>query len=314
MTSTSNQDSYHIARRVGEEGARPPVGNWAGIEKNTTSCKNLLKSKTCQLVSTFNARTLNSPLKLGEITALSEKLGLEAVCIQEHRIHHEDINIRYHNMGKGWIMATSSAEKGENNSTIRGIGLLLSPRAYKALQNIESITPRILIATFSGNPETTIITCYSPTNCSDEEVTSNFYGELTSLTKAIPRHNFIIIGGDMNAQIGQHDANGSTYHEQTNRNGRYLTDYISECELINTSTQYTKRNGKLWTIQYANGAKAQIDHILVNRKWKNSALNCEAYNSFASIESDHRVVTAKIRLSLRANKISSKKRVLYELE
>ena len=39
----------------------------------------------------------------------------------------------------------------------------------------------------------------------------------------------------------------------------------------------------------------------MNKKWKNSALNCEAYSSFEGVSTDHRIVTAKIRLSLRKN-------------
>ena len=56
------------------------------------------------------------------------------------------------------------------------------------------------------------------------------------------------------------------------------------------------------TITYGNGSKGQIDYILVNRKWSNSVMNSEAYSSFESINSDHRIVTARIRLSVRANK------------
>ena len=62
-----------------------------------------------------------------------------------------------------------------------------------------------------------------------------------------------------------------------------------------------KREGKLWTYMYANNTKAQIDYILINKKWKNSAMNCEAYSSFEGVSTDHRIVTAKIRLSLRTN-------------
>ena len=39
----------------------------------------------------------------------------------------------------------------------------------------------------------------------------------------------------------------------------------------------------------------------MNKKWINSALNCEAYSSFESVSSDHRIVTSKIRLSLCTN-------------
>ena len=51
----------------------------------------------------------------------------------------------------------------------------------------------------------------------------------------------------------------------------------------------------------ANNSKAQIDYVFINRKWKNSAKNCEAYSSFEGVSSDHRIVTAKVGLSLRKN-------------
>ena len=35
--------------------------------------------------------------------------------------------------------------------------------------------------------------------------------------------------------------------------------------------------------------------------WKNTAMNCETYSSFEGVSFDHRIVTAKIRLSLRKN-------------
>ena len=43
-------------------------------------------------------------------------------------------------------------------------------------------------------------------------------------------------------------------------------------------------------------------------KWINSALNCDVY-SFKRVSSDHRIVTAKIHLSLRRNKKQSKSHV-----
>ena len=52
---------------------------------------------------------------------------------------------------------------------------------------------------FNGNPCTTIISCYSPTNASDEMEIITFYNELSSLVQHILKHNVLIIGGDMNA-------------------------------------------------------------------------------------------------------------------
>ena len=52
----------------------------------------------------------------------------------------------------------------------------------------------------------------------------------------------------------------------------------------------------------SNGAKSQIDFIMIRRKWRNSLKNCETYKSFRSIGSNHRIITAKIKLSLRISK------------
>ena len=67
------------------------------------------------------------------------------------------------------------------------------------------------------------------------------------------------------------------------------------------NTIYQKSVGKLWTNTYANNSKAQIDYVIINKKWKNTAMNCVGYSSFEGVSSDHRIVTAKIRLSLRKN-------------
>ena len=147
---------------------------------NTIKKKNhLLRCKKQVLVSSLNVNTLNSEAKMGEITSCAEKEGIDVVCIQEHRIFHKEINIHHHKMGRGWMLLTSSAEKGSNNATIRGVGILLSPKGYQALNKIESINARTLIASFNGNPSITVICCYSPTNTFDEDDVKDFYYDLT---------------------------------------------------------------------------------------------------------------------------------------
>ena len=47
--------------------------------------------------------------------------------------------------------------------------------------------------------------------------------------------------------------------------------------------------------------KTPIDFILVRKKWRNSIKNSCAYNSFTSVSSDHRIVTAKVQLSMRSS-------------
>ena len=46
---------------------------------------------------------------------------------------------------------------------------------------------------------------------------------------------------------------------------------------------------------------------MINSKWKNSLRNCQAYSSFASVGSDHRILSAKLRLSLRSKAVTPRK-------
>ena len=88
-------------------------------------------------------------------------------------MHTEDI--KYHETGNGWTLATVSAWKNSVNVAVGGVGMLIGPRALKMLNSIEKIQPRMMAATFNCNPRATIISCYSPTNVSEETELVAFY-------------------------------------------------------------------------------------------------------------------------------------------
>ena len=166
------------------------------------------------------------------------------------------------------MLVTVSAWKNSVNVSVGGVGMLIGPRALKTLNSIERIQPRMMAATFNGNPKATIISCYSPTNVSEENEIVTFYEDLSSLVRSIPKHNLLVIGGDMNAQIGKNRNNKYSLHNTSNRNGQHLIDFMIENRLKCLNTNFQKREGKLWTYTYANKSKAQIDYVFINRKWK----------------------------------------------
>ena len=118
--------------------------------------------------------------------------------------------------------------------------------------------------------------------------------------------------GPLNAQIGKNVNNKFSSSNSSNRNVEHLTDFTLENSLTCLNTKFQKRKGKLWTYTYTNNAEAQISNILINKKWNNSALNCEAYSSFEGVSSDYQTVTAKIQLSLRRNATRTTTTVLYD--
>ena len=212
-------------------------------------------------------RTLNRIGQLSELTASAVEHKIDIICIQDHRYTHTE-DIKYHETGNGWMLVTVSAWKNSINASVGGVGMLLGPRALKTLNSIERIQPRMMAATFNGNPKATIISCYSPTNVSEENEIVTFYEDLSSLVRSIPKHNLLVIGGDMNAQIGKNRYNKYSLHNASNRNGQHLIDFMIENRLTCLNTNFQKREGKLWTYTYANKSKAQIDYVLINGKWK----------------------------------------------
>ena len=56
--------------------------------------------------------------------------------------------------------------------------------------------------------------------------------------------------------------------------------------------------------EYPSGKRLQLDYDLFRKKWRNSVNDYHAYSSFNSVCSDHRIVSAHIKLSLRASKKS----------
>ena len=185
MTHTQTTYINRIALRTGKKGARPAeVGALASVlEKSATELKQqkLLKCKQTIQIATFNVRTLNRIGQLPELTASAVEHKIDIICIQEHRYPLTE-DIKYHETGNRWTLATASAWKNSVNATVGGIGMLIEPRALKTLNSIERIQ-RNDATSFNGNPRATIISCYSPTNVSEEIELVAFYDELSSLVR-----------------------------------------------------------------------------------------------------------------------------------
>ena len=262
-------------------------------------------------MATFNANTVRMEARLEELAHCVEERGVEILGVQEHRRVHTDHTIRYQRVG-GCTFISASAWRNDAQAATGGVGLMVSPRARKALRSVHQHTDRILVCEFEGNPVTTVMSVYSPTNTTPDEVVEEFYNELGAAIQRVPAHNFLVILGDFNARLGPEDA-PFTFHSETNRNGGHLSALLTEHGLLATNTLFRKRMGKRWTFQNrGSGMFCQLDYILVRRKWRSSVLNAESYSTFDSVGSDHRVVSVKLRLSLRVPKNISKPRPDWE--
>ena len=88
--------------------------------------RQLLKCKRTINLSTFNVRTLQSIKQMSELIAIAVTYHIDVINVQEHRFYHEDIDLKYHELGNGWTFISASGLKNTGNSKIGGVGMLLS--------------------------------------------------------------------------------------------------------------------------------------------------------------------------------------------
>ena len=99
------------------------------------------------------------------------------------------------------------------------------------------------VETFNSNHSTTIISCYSLTNASDETNRFTFYNELSSLVSTIHMHEVLIIDGGMNAELGKDKKDNFYLHNSSKRNGEQLREYSQENRSTCLNTKLQKREG-----------------------------------------------------------------------
>jgi len=134
-----------------------------------------------------------------------------------------------------------------------------------------------------------------------------FYTTLSNFVQTTPMNSMLFIGGDFNARI----EGKFSYHNDSNRNGEYLMGFTHQHNLIVGNTAFQKPKKRLWTWRSPRGTLAQIDFCLYRKRWRKSVRDCQAFNSANPIGSDHRIISTKIRLSVRVPKILPRKKLCW---
>ena len=149
-----------------------------------------------------------------------------------------------------------------------------------------------------------MIQMYAPTNNADEDTKDMFYKQLQRVIYNIPRHDIIILSGDLNAKLGykQEGEDGIVgiydLKSEKSDNRERLTSFCAINNLAITSTMFKHKDIHKYTWTSPNGQyKNQIDHIAINGRFKRSVLDVQAHRG-ADASSDHNLVITKIRLKL----------------
>ena len=123
--------------------------------------------------------------------------------------------------------------KNSVNVATRSVGMLSYPRASKS--------NRMMCATFNCNTCTAIVSCFSSINDSDETDITSFSNKLFSHVRRVPKHNVLIIGGDMYVYISKSEKDNSQNSHK--RNDKYLAEFSLENLPVYLNTTL-KKEGK----------------------------------------------------------------------
>ncbi|XP_065571529.1 uncharacterized protein LOC136034323 [Artemia franciscana] len=145
---------------------------------------------------------------------------------------------------------------------------------------------------------------HAPTNEASTEDKQSFYNELVGVLKDIPRHDVLCLLGDLNAKIGNDYTFCPEVHEkhgigEQNDNGELLIDFSLLHDLVIGGSLFPHPDIHKYSWTSPDGRiRNQIDHCLINRKWRSSLQDVRAYRG-ADVGSDHNLMIATILLKLR---------------
>ena len=119
-----------------------------------------------------------------------------------------------------------------------------------------------------------------------------------------PQHDVLLVIGDQNAKVGSNNSQ----HERSmgkegcgtmNENGERLANLCSSNGLVIGGTLFKHKDiHKITWYSPNNRDKNQIDHVIINGKWRRSLLDTRSYRG-ADVNSDHCLVVARLKLKLK---------------
>ncbi|XP_056001731.1 craniofacial development protein 2-like [Ostrea edulis] len=228
---------------------------------------------------------------------LSCKGKLRVVGVQKVRWSGKD-KIRHNS----WTFIYSGRDDQKHEA---GVGVLLSKRAADAVNSTDCISERLLKIRFkAGVTNLTVIVGYAQTEVANTPEKDELYDQLNNILGNIPRHDMCLLIGDFNARVGKDITAyprviGQHGMGDMNENGQRLLDTCSTHGLAIAGTifQHKEIHKYTWTSNTVSRTRAQLDHIIVNSRWKRSMTDCRTYRG-ADIFSDHELLISTITMKL----------------
>lgn len=272
---------------------------------------NLKLSKTELRYCTWNVRSLSQLGKLELVAKALDIFNVDIACLQETRFKNNDtVTVSPPESDNEFVFYSSM---GTSNGQ-QGVTIAIQSWFRELVLDWNPISSRIALLTLDAKPNpVSVVATYAPTNAYSVQERQDYYQLLQSVICSIPRRNFLIVGGDMNAQLSARTPQiGAWAIGQQCSNGDFLEDFVSQNRLCVANTIFQHKRSRLVTwVSPDQRTKNQIDYVLVRERWRSSVLNCRTHWAACNTaKSDHAPVIATVKLRLRVKRKANKFRNL----
>ncbi|XP_061194738.1 craniofacial development protein 2-like [Saccostrea echinata] len=267
----------------------------------------VLRPKITRRVGCWDVRTLYQTGKLAQVVREIEHYKIELLGVSETRWTG--------NGSKQLVTGHQILYSGRTDEYhSRGVELIITKEVYRSLLEWKPESELIITARFSSAfAKRTVVV---PTDDAEDDKKFSFCDGLQEIVDNTPSHDALLILEDLNAKVGKRNQGkennmGEQGLGECNSNGERLCTFCQENNLIIGGTIFMHKDIHKTTWNSSDGrTKNQIDHIIINKRWKSSLLDVVAKQG-ADVGSDHSLVLAKVKLMLRK---SRRKKIKYRLQ
>ncbi|XP_071161040.1 craniofacial development protein 2-like [Mytilus edulis] len=146
--------------------------------------------------------------------------------------------------------------------------------------------------------------CYAQTNNAKDDTKDDFNEQLQTAISKVPQHDMLVIMGDLNANVGSDNTDSENVMGRhgcgvKNKNGERAIDLCLCNKLVIGWAIFPHKNIHKLTWKSPDGISVnQIDHILVNNKWRRSLRDVRVLRG-ADVNSDHYLLKATNQIKIK---------------
>ena len=247
------------------------------------------KNKKKIRIGTWNIGSLTG--KGRELVDVMQRRDIKVLCIQETKWKGNSAR----KIGEGFKVYYT----GENTRR-NGVGIILHPELQENVTEVMRVNDRLIgLKLVKDGKVWHIISTYAPQQgCMDEEK-EEYREKLEEYLESIPRTDMLVVGGDLNAHVGENcggfeGVHGGKGFGRRNVEGERILELAEALDLTILNTWFKKRKSHLITYQSGRN-ETQIDYFMTRKEERRLAIDCKVIPG-EPVVTQHRLLVADFRL------------------